>query len=256
MFYEVWPLGVSYDSTYFIKNSEKFLIGDVVLVNNEPFLVLSTSKAWKQIEGEISYVGNLFTPRTIFFQKFLANYWYSWYFRFYKLFIQDSKYVLKYELPQIKRFKFDMSWTYISEYKKFDTYFDYLKMGDESIKILNLNEFSSNLLTTGQNLFVFPDNWSLFNFKQQTNLKWEIVDVNSTSLTRFKHFLNIKNWKYKNIFTTHGGVFQDWKNLKAIFVFFPYKWYYKNQQNPRYWLPELAKQIKFFYKVEDLYYIL
>jgi len=110
MFYEVWPLGVSYDSTYFIKNSEKFLIGDVVLVNNEPFLVLSTSKAWKQIEGEISYVGNLFTPRTIFFQKFLANYWYSWYFRFYKLFIQDSKYVLKYELPQIKRFKFDISW--------------------------------------------------------------------------------------------------------------------------------------------------
>jgi len=255
MFYEIWPLWVSYDSTYFVETDDKFLIWDLLKLNDEPFLILSTQKSWKQLDWKIEYVWNLFTPRTVFFQKFLANYWYSWYFRFYRLFIQDSKHVLKYDLPKIKRFKFDIDGTYISEYRKFDTYFDYLKMGDDDIKILYLSDFSSDLVVDGQNLFVFPDDWSLFNFKKKSGLSWDILDVNSTSLTRFKHFLNIKNWKYKNIFTTHGGVFQDWKKLQNIFVFFPYKWYYKNQQNPRYWLPELAKQIKFFYKVENLYYI-
>jgi len=255
MFYEVWPLWVNYDSTYFVESNEKFLVWDITLVNQEPFLIFSTQKNWKQIDWKLEYKGNLFTPRTVFFQKFLSNYWYSWYFKFFKLFIQDSKYVLKYELPKIKRFKFEIKWTYVSEYKNFDNYFDYLKMWDNTIETINLNDFSENLLSDWQNLFVFPDMWSLYNFYKNSKIEWKIIDVNSTSLTRFKHYLNIKNWKYKNIFTTHWWVFQDWKKLKSIFIFFPYKWYYKNQQNPRYWLPELAKQIKFFYEVKNLYYI-
>jgi len=297
MYYQVRPLWVSFDSTYFVKFDEKVLIWDVLLVNNEPFLVMSRisddikkiggyqedveninqddlrrcgedeldlavkescKKTWKntkEIVWEIKYLWNLFTPTTVYFQKFLANYWYSWYFRFFRLYVQDVKYILKYQLPQIKRHKFQMAEDYVSKYESFETYCGYLRMGDDEIKCLDLKDFSKDLLWSKQNLLVFPDDWSLFNFYQQHKIG-EILDVNSTALTRYKKFLQVKTWKIKTLLTTHWWVFQDWKALNKIFVFFPYKWYYKNQQNPRYYLPEVVKQMKFFYNVEEVYFVM
>jgi hypothetical protein len=254
MIYQIRPVWASFDSTYWIESSNKYLIWDVVQINTDLFLIVGNQKEWKQIPDKETYYGNLFTPTTVYFQKFISNYWYSWYFRFFKLYIQDPKYILKYSLPEIKRHKLQIQNDYISEYKDFETYCGYLKMWDSQIKCINIQDFNTRLLSDKQNLLVFPDNWSLFNFYQQ---HWvgEILDVNSTNLTRYKTFFKVKSWKIKTLLTTHWGVFQDWKNLKTIFVFFPYKWYYKNQQNPRYYLPELAKQMKFFYNVDDLYFL-
>ncbi len=255
MFYSVWPLWASFDSTYTIESKDKFLIWDIIFVNEDLFLVIDNKASWKEIHWEIKLYGNLFTPTTIFFQKFISKYWYSWYFKFFKLYIPDIKYVLRYDLPLLKRHKFDLEWEYIFKYENFDKYCNYLKLWDDSIKCLDVKEFSPNLLSSKQNLIVFPDDWSLFNFYEKYKI-WEVLDINSTSLTRYKMFLKVKMGKVKTLITTHGGVFQDWKNLEKIFVFYPYKWYYKNQQNPRYYLPELSKQIKFFYNVNDLYFLM
>jgi primosomal protein N' len=105
-------------------------------------------------------------------------------------------------------------------------------------------------------LFVFPDLWSINCFTEKIKWKYDILNVSSTSLNRYKFFLDVKTGKKKNIITTQAGVFQDWKNLNSIFLFEPYKWYYKNQQNPRYHLQDLVKQIKFFYGVEKLYFVM
>jgi len=254
MIYEIWKIKENYDSTYYIQYNEKLLVWDLLDINWDLFLVMDFNQQKKEISWQVNYIWNLFTPTTVYFQKFLKNYWYSWYFKFFNLYIQNLDYIKRYKLPNIKKHKLSFSENYISEYKNYDTYCGYLKMWQKNVKCIWLNNFSLDLLSWDQNLLVFPDNWSLFNFYEKFKI-WEILDLNSTSLTRYKTFLKIKEWKLKTLLTTHWGVFQDWKKLKTIFVFFPYKWYYKNQQNPRYYLPELAKQIAFFYNVDSIYFI-
>ena len=68
---------------------------------------------------------------------------------------------------QIKRHKFKISKNYASKYERFETYCDYLKMWDDKIKCLDLVNFLKNLLWNKQNLLVFPNDLSLFNFYQQ-----------------------------------------------------------------------------------------
>ena len=256
MFYEVWPLGVSFDSTYFVEFDKKLLVWDLLSIDGKYFLVFSNNRVWKQIPWVISYLGNLFTPRTLFFQKFFANFWYTWYFKTFSLFVSDKKYIWKYKLPEIKRFSFDMTKTYKTEYSNFEKYEDYLKLWDKDIKTLYLKDFSSNLLDLkSQNLLIFPDDWTMFNLLERFKVNADILDVSSTALTKYKMFISVKTNKTKVLATTSAGIFQDWKKLNSIFLFFPYKWYYKSQQNPRYYVPELVKQIKFFYDVENVYFI-
>jgi len=255
--YSIWNVENKFDAVYTISTDKKFLIWDLILVNGSIFLVKDNLKQWKLIEWDISYIWNLFSQNTILFQNFISNYWYSYYFKIFNLYIQDTKYLLKYSLPNIKRHKkLKIETNYISEYKNFDKYKDYIKMWDESIKVLDYSYFENFTPWKWQNLFVFPDLWSINCFTSKISWNYDILNVSWTSLSRYKFFLDIKNWKKNNIITTHAGVFQDWKNLKSIYVFDPYKWYYKNQQNPRYYLPDLAKQIKFFYWVEKLHYVM
>jgi len=149
----------------------------------------------------------------------------------------------------------NIKWAYISEYKKFDDYLNYLAMWDYNIKFINYEFFYEYEPWKWQNLFIFPDLWSLTIFLESINFNYQVVSVSATKKQRIKNFFDIKLWKIKNIITTHGWIFQDWKNLQTIFVFDPYKWYYKNQQNPRYYLPDVVKQIKFFYNVKELYFV-
>lgn len=255
MLYELRPLWVNFDTTYFIESEKIFLIWDLLKIWKDYYLIVWNKKWTKELKNNILYYWNLFNPTTIYFQQFLKNYWYSRYFKFFKLYIQDIKHLNKYELPKIKKHKFETWEEYINKYKNYETYNNYIKNGDTNIKTININNFSIDLLSKKQNLIVFPDNWSLFNFYNKYNI-WDILDINTTSLTRYKFFFNVKTWKIKTLLTTHWWVFQDRKSLQTIFVFFPYKWYYKNQQNPRYLLPELIKQMKFFYNVKNLYFLL
>lgn len=257
MIYSIWPIKNKFDATYTIKSDLKLLIWDLIKINSDYFLVKDTKGDWKEIKDDIFYMWNLFQPRTVQFQKFFTLYEYTYFFKIFNLFIQDETYITRFKLPEVKRAKkLDIDATYISEYNKFQTYKDYLKMGDESIKIINYNFFKDYKPSSWQNLFVFPDLWSINCFIEKINFKYTLLNISGTNLSRIKHYFAIKTWKEKNIITTHAWVFQDWYNLDSIFVFDSYKWYYKNQQNPRYYLPDILKQIKFFYGATELNYVM
>lgn len=257
MIYSIWPIKNKFDTTYTIKIDKKFLVWDLIKVNNDFFLIKDTKANGNIITWEILYIWNLFQPRTVQFQNFFSSYWYTWYFKVFNLFVQDYSYLDKFQLPKIKKAKkFSINEPYVSEYKNFESYTNYLKMWDDSIKIINYCFFDNYTPEKWQNLFVFPDLWTINCFIEKINFKYNLLNVSWTNLNRMKHFFNIKSWKEKNIITTHAWVFQDWNNLKNIFVFDPYKWYYKNQQNPRYYLPDVVKQIKFFYWVDNIYYVM
>lgn len=257
MNYSIWPIKNKFDITYTIKTDLKFLIWDLIKINNDFFLIKDTKAKWNNIEGKISYIWNLFQPRTIYFQEFFSKYWYSYFFKIFNLFIQEEIYIERFKLPKIKKAKkFNIDTTYISEYSNIENYWKYLKMWDDSIEIVNYDFFKNFKPLNWQNLFVFPDLWSISCFVENIKFEYNLLDVSWTNLSRIKHFFQIKFWKEKNIITTSAWIFQDWYDLKSIFVFDPYKWYYKNQQNPRYYIPDVAKQIKFFYWVKNLYYVI
>jgi len=258
MKYTIWNIENKFDASYAVDLDLKLLVWDLIQIEADIFLVKDDLWNWKEISvSNVKYIWNLFSQKTLLFQKFFANYWYSWYFKIFNLYVQDSKYILKYDLPQVKRHKkIDISGNYVSEYKDFDCYKNYLKMWDKDIKVVDYSYFDNFTPWKGQNLFVFPDLWSINCFTKNINWKYDILNVSWTNLYRYKMFLDIKSWKKKNIITTQAGVFQDWKDLKTIYLFDPYKWYYKNQQNPRYHLQDVVKQIKFFYGVEELIYVM
>lgn len=256
MLYSIWNIENRFDACYSIETNEKINIWDLIKTNDWSIFLVKDKKAnWNKIDIQnFSNLWNLFSNQTILFQNFISSYWYSYYFKFYKLYVHDNKYIKKYPLPIIKREKkINIEWNYISEYTNFETFENYIKMWDNEIKTISYNDKFE--LSKYQNLFVFPDLWAINCFTQKIDFKYHIVNPTSTALSRWKDFLAIKNGKYKNIITTHSGVFQDWKKLETIYVFSPYKWYYKNQQNPRYFLPDLVKQIKFFYNVKNVYFV-
>lgn len=99
---------------------------------------------------------------------------------------------------------------------------------------LRFSESSSN----GQQLVVFPDVWTLSNFCSESifsdkNIK--ILYGQSTEKQKSELFRWIKNWSIWTLICTHSQLFQDWKDLKNIVLIQPDKWYYKSQQDPRYW---------------------
>ena len=101
-----------------------------------------------------------------------------------------------------------------------------------------------------QQLIIFPDLWTLYNTIDEAELsdKWNIfLNSNNTQNQKDKHWWMIKNWEINNVFCTHSEIFQDRNNLKKIILFDPYKRYYENQQDPRYSVNEVVKQMWKFY---------
>lgn len=257
MFYSIRNLKSKFDTCYSIESDLKFLKWDLIQLEQELFLVKDNKQNWKTIKWNVVYLWNLFEPRTIEFQEFFQKYRFCWYFKVFGLYIKDYWKICKLKLPQIKRAqKNDRNWSYVSEYKNYENFQDYIKMWDQNIKTINYWFFENFKAWEWQNLFIFPDIWSINSFVQTIDFDYTILNSSSTSLSKMRTFLEIKKWKEKNIITTSSGVFQDRKNLQSIFLFDPYKWYYKNQQNPRYYVPDLVKQIAFFYNVPNLYFVM
>lgn len=257
MFYSIWNLKNKFDSINHIESDSKFLIWDLIQKDGDFFLVKDNENIWKPIAWKFSYFWNLFEARTLKFQEFFQNYRFSWYFRVFNLYVKDFENLRKVRLPIIKRGKkINITWTYISKYKNYENYKDFLKMWDMNIKSIKYDYFLDFKPGKWQNLFVFPDLRSINSFTQKIDFKYHVYSSNSTNLSKLKDFVDIKTWKIKNVITTHSGVFQDRKNLQNIFIFDPYKWYYKNQQSPRYCMPDLAKQVSFFYNVPNLYFVM
>lgn len=257
MFYSIWPIENKFDVCYSLKSDIKLLLWDLINIKGKYFLIKNNEPDGKEIQEKFTYIWNLFQPRTINFQIFFTNYRYTRYFKTFNLFVKENSKLEKINLPEVKKAKTTkLKSNYISFYKNYENYNKFISMWDENIKFVNKNFFNDYVPWKWQNLLVFPNFWSINCFLENVKFKYNLINTSSSNLQKLKNFLWVKTWKIKNVITTHAWVFQDWNNLNSIFVFYPYKWYYKNQQNPRYYLPEVVKQIKFFYDAKEIYYVM
>ena len=100
-----------------------------------------------------------------------------------------------------------------------------------------------------QTLVIFPDLWTLYNFEIKESFSPDLILGGwQTKSAAKKAFEKISIGEAKIIFATHSGVFQNWANLKKIIVWRPHMRYYKNQQQPRYRLPEVVTKMAKIYE--------
>jgi hypothetical protein len=102
-----------------------------------------------------------------------------------------------------------------------------------------------------QTLIVFPDLWTLVNMTDDEFRKQKWVDTllsTNTQNQKDKSRRNIKLWNTKVIFATHSEIFQNYKDLGKIIIFYPHKRYYSNQQDPRY------KTLAVVQKMSEIYH--
>ncbi len=102
-----------------------------------------------------------------------------------------------------------------------------------------------------QNLIIFPDLWTLMNTIDKSVMQQSHIDVlqsTNTQNQKDKSRWNIKQWNTKVIIATHSEIFQDYKNLKKIVIFYPHKRYYSNQQDPRYKTLAVVQKMSEIYK--------
>jgi len=106
---------------------------------------------------------------------------------------------------------------------------------------------------SGQTLIVFPDLWTLFNTIDEKSLNEKNVAFLSSTQTqnqKDKNWRDIKKWNKSIILSTYGEIFQDYYDLKKIIFIDPHKWYYANQQDPRYKVGDVLNKIEEIYEAE------
>lgn len=105
---------------------------------------------------------------------------------------------------------------------------------------------SINFSRNWQTLIVFPDLRTLMNLTTQTFRQQNWLDTllsTNTQNQKDKSRRNIKNWNTQVILATHSEIFQNFKNLQKIVIFYSHKRYYSNQQDPRYKTIEVLKKL-------------
>ncbi len=121
----------------------------------------------------------------------------------------------------------------------FTTYKNVFKLFLPTFEIEKILKYKKNKKKQSgiQNLVIFPDLWTAYNQTQSLN----IFSGQNTTISKLKLFWQIKSWETIDLICTHSAIFQDWQNLKQITIYYPHRWYYKNQQDPRYNTYEVVK---------------
>jgi primosomal protein N' len=113
-------------------------------------------------------------------------------------------------------------------------------------KKLNLSNISVPLNESKQNLIIIPDNRSRENQLSSFFSQDSVMHLYSTDTQNRKdqNRRNIKKSKVWVVVATQSEVFQPFSNLWTIVLVDGYKWYYHNQQDPRYDISEVVKKMK------------
>lgn len=141
-----------------------------------------------------------------------------------------------------KNFSLDLDISAFDENKVFSV------CDDESLLFQDIWSWSKN-----QILYIFPDIWTLKNMIDEEYLshkKSVILHSMNSAKQKDLAWWNIKKNKVQFIFSTPGEVFQDYKSLSKIYFIFPHKWYYSNQQDPRYKMEDIVKIFSLLYWCE------
>lgn len=92
----------------------------------------------------------------------------------------------------------------------------------------------------GQTLVVFPDMLSLL--MRTKELDYILVGSDAqTKLTRY--YYDLQNWNKNILITTSANICMDYKQLSQIICYFPDTRYYKYQQDPRIFIPEVLQKM-------------
>ena len=105
----------------------------------------------------------------------------------------------------------------------------------------------------GQTLLIIPDNRTRHNLFPSAFLESpEVINLLSldTQNKKDQHWRAIKNGARGPIIATQSEVFQPFIDLTTIVIFDPHKWYYHNQQEPRYSIPTVVKKMEEIYWAE------
>ncbi len=104
-----------------------------------------------------------------------------------------------------------------------------------------------------QQLFVFPDLWTLYNSFENSYLQQDWVKILYSSMTdkqKMTTYNDIKSWNINTLLATSSEIFQDWYDLQHIFFVDPYKWYYESFQDPRYKISDVLNKIAEIYGIQ------
>lgn len=166
-----------------------------------------------------------------------------------------------------------MVYEWYSSYKNVMKYFmsmevEQLLLRESKVKVSRSSPLRSTPPTPLQNgeaqtLLIFPDNWTRVNmlraesWKIKTESQGFVIPQDNLQLfstdTQNKKDINwwtIKKGLVQTIVATQSEVFQPFSVLKKIIFVDPQKWYYNNQQDPRYSLPRVVEKMAELYGAE------
>lgn len=110
--------------------------------------------------------------------------------------------------------------------------------------ILNKNPLKKWKKWEEQSLTIFPTVRSLMQETtkaQRDNPHSVILHSATTTVQKAKAFWWIKQWEITTVYCTYSQIFQDWNNLVSITLHNQHSWRYKNQQDPRWYVPTVVE---------------
>lgn len=115
-------------------------------------------------------------------------------------------------------------------------------------------EYSLDTKVWWQTLIIFPTVWSLYyhlkdSWRMELNGSVVLHGKLHTS-ARAKAFRTIKSWAVHTVYATYSQIFWDWNTLQKIILIDQHAWWYKNYQEPRYFLPTVAQKLQSVYGCE------
>lgn len=105
--------------------------------------------------------------------------------------------------------------------------------------------FDIDYQTKWTTIVLLPDLWTIKNciIKNKDKITIKELISSSTINQKINNFWLIKNWYYKNVFISPAWLFYPRKKIEQIIIIDSHKWYYKNQQDPRYNSVNLCKYL-------------
>ncbi|MFA7284930.1 MAG: hypothetical protein WC004_03855 [Candidatus Absconditabacterales bacterium] len=220
--------------------------GDLLEANGSYFIALGQDISWKNMYTgsnarfqmhNVQVCATLFGKQTLQLIHWMVYQYYTSYRSVIHLFVGDIMQYLK-SLQKAKTMK--------GKDRTAHAYYNTIipQQGTSAIDAQSLLSLSHDP-GIKQTLVVFPDLLSLRHRIQDI----DYILNGQDSMSRVMKYYHDLQHSYKNILiTTSANIFMDYKNLSQIICYFPETRYYKSQQNPRYYVPEILDKMKIIRK--------
>lgn len=220
--------------------------GDLLEANGSYFIALGKEISWKDLYvlpdlhfelRNVQVCVTLFGKQTLQLVHWMVYWYYTSYRSVVHLFVGDIMHYLK-SLQKVKTMKGKDR----NIYARYNTIV--AQDGSGAVDSQSLPRLWYDT-TIKQTLVVFPDLLSLRHRFQDI----DYILNGQDSMSRVMKYYHDLQHGYKNILiTTSANIFMDYKNLSQIICYFPDTRYYKAQQNPRYYVPEVLEKMKIIRK--------